>query len=281
MSLSCVALKEQRTWRDLRRLEQSVQAVRWVDAHEAIAAPEVLVACGLWACRELAASQVLCERAKAGRSSLLVARFEPLDMGPVVGAPAGVQISPGETTALAWEDGQRFEVPGVTVIETAIAEGHWARSTAGTTVFAYRPHTQAGLMVLCTATVAGVALGADPAQQKALLQRILEETTRRTALRAGTDPSGSTVGVCSTAAEYLDHHGSDGALVLLAACGAADGRVSEASLEAIGATLPGDRLADLVAALPTASPEEMERALRAAGWGAHLRVLARRRTEDS
>lgn len=281
MNHQCVAMEDQRSWRDLRQLEQSVQTVRWVDAHEAIAAPEPLIACGLWACREPAASQVLRERAKAGCSSLLVARFEPVDLGPILGAPGSIQISPGEASALAWEDGQRFEVPGVTVIETALPEGHWARSTAGTTVLAYRPHTEAGLIVLCTATVAGVALGTDPAQQRALLHRILDEMTRRTPARVETGVTEGTPESCTTAAAYLQRYGPDGALVLLAGLHAADGRVNSAALEAIGATLPDDRLASLVAALPTADPHDIEQVLRAAGWGAHLRALARRRMEAS
>lgn len=281
MNLRCVAIEEQRSWRDLRQLEQAIPAVRWVNAQEAADSSEPLVACGLWACREPSASQLLRHRMKAGRASLLVARFEPVDLGPLLGAPASIQIAPGESSALAWEDGQRFEVPGVTVVETAIADGHWARSTAGTTVFAYRPHTQAGLTILCTATVAGVALGADPAQQRLLLERVLEEMVRRAPGQVGGDAASQAPKECSTAAEYLERHGPDGALVLLAALNAGDGPVNDAALETIGAKLAEERLAALVAALPGVAPCEIEQALRAAGWGAHLRALTRRRTEAS
>jgi len=172
-------------------------------------------------------------------------------------------------------------VSGATVIQTAIPNGHWARSTAGTAVFAYRPHTQAGLVVLCTGTVAGVALGADPAQQRSLLERVLEEMARQAPEPVDEDASGQIPDECSTAAEYLERHGPDGALVLLAALHAGAGSVDNAALAAIGASLPEDRLAGLVAALPSASPPDIDQALRAAGWGAHLRALARRQTEAS
>lgn len=281
MNYQCVALEEQRSWRDLRRLEQSVSGVRWVGADEVAAAPEPLVACGLWASREPSAPQVLRSRAKAGLATLLVARFEPVDMGPILGAVASIQVCPGETSALAWEDGQRFEVPGVTVIDTPLPEGHWARSTAGTTVLGFRQHTEAGLIVLCTATVAGVALGTDPTQQRAMLQCILDEMARRAFLRVVADPAQSGPDVCATAAEYLEHFGPDGALVLLAALNAQAGRVNGETLAAIGATLPEARLATLAAALPDADSHEIEQALRAAGWGSHLRILSRRRLEAS
>jgi len=222
---------------------------------------------------------VLQRRAEAGLASLLVARFEPADLGPALGAPVSIHISPGETTTLAWGDGQAYRVPGVTVIETALAQEHWARSTAGTSILAYRPHTQAGLIVLCTATVAGRALGADQNEQRALFDRLLDEITRRAPDRTAADLVVSTPKVCATAAEYLECHGADGALVLLAAMATPDGRVDCAALAAIGATLAEERLAGLVAALPAAAPDEIEHALRAAGWGAHLRALARRRTE--
>lgn len=281
MNHSFVGIEEQRSWRDLRQLEQTSAVVRWVGAEEAATAPETLVACGVWVCRDPSAAALLRQRAAAGRASLLVARFEAKDMGPLVGAPVKIQVCPGESTALVWEDGQNFKVPSVTVIETAIAEGHWARSAAGTTVFAYRPHTQAGLIVLCTATITGVALGADPAQQRALLERVMLALTRQTSQRIDADVANRAPTVCATAAEYLEHHGPEGAVVLLAALDAPDGRVNEAMLAAIGCRLPTDRVASLLAALPGASSRDIEQALRAAGWGAHLRSLARRRSEAS
>ena len=281
MTHNCVAIAEQRSWRDLRELERAVAAVRWMDAGEVAAAPEPLVACGLWGCRDPAASSLLHRRAEAGLSSLLVARFEPMNLGPLLGAPVSVEISPGETSALAWEDGRRYEVPSVAVIQTALAEGHWARSTAGTTVLAYRPHTRAGLFVLCTATVAGRALGTNPQTQQALLERVLDEIARRAPERTGPDEAQSGSAVCATAAEYLERHGADGALVLLAALQTKDGRVDDAALQSIGAALPEDRLASLLAAKPATPAREIEQVLRAAGWGAHLRALARRRTEAS
>jgi hypothetical protein len=273
MNHGCVALKEQRNWRDLRLLEQTIPAVRWVDVEAATTAPELFVVCGLWACREKSASQVLRKRSEEGFSSLLVARFEPVDMGALIGAPTSIHIAPKEISSLTWEDGQHYEVPGVTVVNTAISQGHWARSTAGTSILAYRPHTQAGLIVLCTATIAGVALGTDSSQQKALLQRVLEEMTRQAPVTRQSGATQDAPELCSTPAEYLAHHGPDGALVLLAALNADSGPVNSAALEAIGAKLPEDQLKSLVSALPKAAPQNIEEALRDAGWGAHLRTL--------
>lgn len=278
MTLSCVAIEEQRGWRDLRQLEQSL-TVRWIPAKDADIAPEPLVACGLWAARDPNAGAALCRRAEKGLGSLLVARFEPGDLGPVVGAPVAIRIAANETTEVSWEDGRRYAVPGFTVIETALPPGHWARSPSGTVVFAYRPHTQAGLIVLCTATIAGPALGTDPAEQRALLHRILEELAR--SAPECTDESGDrrAPAGCATASEFLEQNGPDGALVLLALWQAGGQGVEAASLEAIGAALPDAHLTELIASLPDAAPDEIERALRSAGWGAHLRALARHASE--
>ena len=277
----CAALSTQRGWRDLRHLEAAVSSVRWLDNDEALAAPEPLVACGLWASRESSAKAVLKHRAEAGVASLLVARFEPADLGPVLGAPVAIMIKPGETSELRWEDGHRYEVPGVTVIDTALSEGHWARSAAGTSVLAFRPHTQAGLIALCTATVAGPALGADPTAQRALLHRVLDELERRAPRRPTPAVDHVTPQSAADAAEYLERHGADGALVLLAVFALPGRPVDAAALAAIGAALPDVRLTQLAAQLPDAAPDEIEQALRAAGWGAHLRTLARHRTEVS
>ncbi|AUB82278.1 hypothetical protein [Candidatus Thiodictyon syntrophicum] len=274
----CVGLAEQRTWRDLRRLGQDPsRTLRWLDAGEVATAPEPLVACGLWAARTPEAALVLRRRAEAGLVTLLVARFEPVDLGPVIGAPVSVRLCPGESDGLVWDDGRRYAVPGVTVIETALPQGHWARSAAGTSVLAYRPHTQAGLICLCTATVAGPALGADPAEQQALFDRLLDELARRAPERPPADPIAPSPALCASVCEYLERHGAEGALVLLAALNAPDGRADAAGLESIGATLAADRLAELVAAQPAATAQAIEQALNAAGWGAHLRALVRRR----
>ena len=277
MTRQCAVLEEQRTWRDLRRLGEVVMAPRWVDSQQALLAPEPLVACGLWAAREPSAGTLLRRRAEAGRSSLLVARFEPGDLGPIIGAPVAVHVKGGEAGALAWEDGRRYQVPSVTVIETALADGHWAHSTAGTTVLAFRPHTQSGLMVVCTATVAGPALGSDASEQRALLERLLDEVERCGPERPATSTEGSPA--TATVDEYLDRHGADGALVLMASLAEPGALIDGAALAAIGAALPAERLSTLAAALPSVAPGEAARALRDAGWGAHLRALAARRTE--
>ncbi len=281
MTHCCAALAEQRSCRDLRQLEDSVSSVRWLDATSVATAPEPLIACALWASREPSASDLLRRRAEAGASSLLVPRFGPANLGSVLGAPVAVQVRPGEASAVVWEDGNRYDVPGLTVLDTALADGHWARSTAGTSVLAFRPHTRAGLIVICTATVVGPALDADPAAQRALLNRLLDELERRAPRHAIAADDGASPEAPATAADYLDRHGADGALVLLAALAAPGAPVDAAALAAIGAALHENRLERLVAAMPSAQPAEVEQALRAAGWGSHLRALGQRGREAS
>src|SRR5262245_22106690 len=106
MTRRCAALVDQSSWRDLRQLEVAVPGVGWRDEDEALPAPELLVACGLWASRESSASAVLRRRAESGAASLLVARFEPADFGPVLGAPVAILVVPAEASAVTWKDGR-------------------------------------------------------------------------------------------------------------------------------------------------------------------------------
>lgn len=279
MTHQCVALSNQESWRDLRLLDTCVSSIRWIGHKEALQAPEPLIACGLWASRDPVASQLLKHRSDLGAASLLVARFETTNLRSVLNAPADILVSPGEASLVTWEDGQQYEVPCVTVIETALAEGHWARGPSGTSVLAFRPHTQAGLIVLCTATVASPALGASQSDQRALLIRLLDEVENRSpGLSASTVDAGEPE-IAASAADYLILHGEDGALVLLAALVAQGAPLDSSALASVGAALPEERLARLVAAMPSAAPEEMEKALRTAGWSAHLRNVTQRRTE--
>ena len=297
-----VALADQRDWRDLRLLAQRPDdtwpETRWLDPETAATASEPLIACGLWACRDPAAPSLLRRRSAAGLASLLVARFEPHDLAAVIGAPATVRIVPGELGALHWQNARVDPVPAVTVIDSPLPEGRWARapSTHGgaTGVLAFRSHTGAGLIVLCTATITARALGVHPRQQRDLLRHLLQEMAR-CAPAPGLSRADTPEPPAERSAhpdEYLARHGADGALVLLAALRApadapADvraGSVDAAVLHAIGADLPAARLAALTADLPPDltdtpgawAPEAIAQALRAAGWGAHLRALARR-----
>jgi hypothetical protein len=290
-----VALADQRDWRDLRLLAQRPDdtwpEARWLDPQAAAAAaPEPLMACGLWACRDPAAASLLHRRSAAGLASLLVARFEPRDLAPVIGAPATVRIAPGELDALHWQDGRVDRVPAVTVIDSPLPQGQWARGSAqhgaATGVLAFRPHTGAGLILLCTATVTARALGVRPEHQRELLRHLLAEMARRTpaAGQSRGDAAGPPAGRSADPTDYLARHGADGALVLLAAALAPQGPVDADALRAIGAALPAARLAALTADLPPDltdtpaawAPDAIAQALRAAGWGAHLRALARR-----
>jgi hypothetical protein len=281
MSPRCVAFAEQRSWRDLRLLDEAVPDVQWLDVGDALQAPVPLVVCGLWASREPTAQSLLERRANSGASTLLVARFEPADLGPILGAPVSANVVAGEASSITWEDGKQYEVPGVTVIDSALHDGHWARSTAGTSVLAFRPHTQAGLIVLCTATAVAQALDTDPTEQSALMHRLLGELEKRAPRRATTGSDSRMKQTVETATDYIERFGDSGALVLLATLVGPGVRVDDESLSKLGAALPPHELADLVAALPSLEFDEIRAALKRAGWSSHLRMLANIRTEAS
>lgn len=274
----CVALESQRGLRDIRHLPP--EAVRWVGDRELADADEPAILCGLWASRDPSARQVLQRRQERGCVTLLVARFEPGDLSSVLGAPVAVRVVAVEGSEVTWEDGTRFLVPAMAAVEASLPEGHWARVGAKTAVLAWRPHTTAGLTILCTATVAGPALGAEPSIQLQLLERILDEAGRRTV-----QPRFSTTAdepkVADSASDYLVRHGDGGALMLLAWLAAPGPEVDAAAVTRLGANLEPEELRRLAAGLPQMEPIEVHEALLAAGWGAHLRVFAERPTEEA
>lgn len=270
-----VGLVSQRDWRDLRLLP--AEAGRWVSEAELAHAPEPAVVCGLWA-SEAGAAAVISQRQQAGRVTVLVPRFEPMNLQPVLVAPSRVQIKPAESSLVLWQGQDAFSVPATTAIDTPLPEGHWGRSGDHVTVLAWRPHTQSGITVVCTPTVAGRALGAATGDQLRLLDRIL---TQACAL-VPADPSSTAAGrqAAASAQEFLDQEGDLGALALLAWLVAPGPALDAAALQRVGAHLDDTELIRLSAALPLLEPGEVYETLKAAGWGAHLRVLEHRSSEQ-
>lgn len=270
-----VGLESQRGWRDLRLLP--VDRGRWVSEAELAEAPEPAVVCGLWASEDGAAA-VIQKRQQAGRVTVLVPRFQPMDLQAALGAPTRVQIEPAESSEVLWRGKDGFSVPATSAIDTPLPEGHWGRSSDRVTVLAWRPHTQSGVTVVCTATVAGRALGATASAQLGLLERILTEAT---ALVPTTAPaSESERPTAATAQEFLDQEGDLGALALLAWWAAPGPELDAGALQRMGARLKDTELVRLSAAMPPLEPSEVYETLKAAGWGAHLRVLEHRPTEE-
>jgi hypothetical protein len=272
-----VGLDDQRGWRDLRLLP--ADAGRWVAASELAEAGEPAILCGLWLSRAPGAAAVLRNRQQAGYVTVLVPRFEGQDLQSVLGTPAQVQLVPSEALDLTWSDGRTFQVPATAAIDTPLPEGHWGRAEGRLRVLAWRPHTQAGMTVVCTPTVAARALGASPDEQLGLLERILEAAEAQSATTASVDLQSDDVPAASVE-DYLLRHGDLGALALLAWWAAPGPDLDESALRRLGATLePGD-LARLNAGLPALGPTEVYETLREAGWGAHLRVLEHRPAEE-
>src|SRR5690606_34659727 len=164
--------------------------------------------------------------------------------------------------------------PATTAIDTPLPEGHWGRSSDRVTVLAWRPHTQSGVTVVCTPTVAGRALGATASAQLGLLERIVSEA----AALAPAKPSIAKLErpTAATVYEFLDQEGDLGALALLAWWAAPGPELDAGALQRLGARLEDSDLVRLSAALPPLEPSEVYETLKAAGWGAHLRVLEHR-----
>lgn len=270
-----VGLKSQREWRDLRLLP--ADAGRWVSEAELAQAPEPAVICGLWA-SEAGAAAVISQRQQAGRVTVLVPRFEPMDLQRVLVAPARVQIEPAESSTILWQGQDSFAVPATTAIDTPLPEGHWGCSGDRITVLAWRPHTQSGITVVCTPTVAGRALGAATGDQLGLLERILAEAGAL--VPANPSSTVTDLQAAASAQEFLDQEGDLGALALLAWLVAPGPALDAGALQRVGAHLDDAELVRLSAALPPLEPGEVYQTLKAAGWGAHLRVLEHRPSEE-
>lgn len=270
-----VALEDQRTWRDLRLLPPD--CVRWVDAAGLAEAPEPAVVCGAWLAEAPEAAAVLRSRQRAGATTVLVPRFGAGSLGPVLGAPVKVDVFPAESSTVTWHDGTTFAVPATTAVRTSLPDGCWGRSEGHATVVAWRPHSQAGWTILCTPTVAGRAIGAAPDAQFGLLERLLDEAAATTAPRpTSAEP---VTAPAASAEDFLAQHGELGALALLAWWAAPGPDLDEAALARLGVQLDVEALRQLGDTLPALNPGEVEATLRAAGWGAHLRVLERRPVE--
>lgn len=273
-----VGLQVQRDWRDLRLLPADLG--RWVDAAGLAEAQEPAVICAAWASEAPEAADVLRRRRERRSTTVLVPRFHAGPFRAVLGAPVEIEVAPAETHAVTWHDGTIFEVPATSAVHTALPAGQWGRSEGRTTVFAWRPHTQAGWTILCTPTVAGRALGADAGAQLGLLERILDEADRSAAAPSERAPTAS-IQPAASARDYLARHGELGALALLAWWAAPGPSIDEGALARLGVRLDPLELRRLGQALPPLEPGEVEETLRAAGWGAHLRVLEQRPAEET
>lgn len=278
MGLVCCAPLEQRTWRDLAQLEKLCAEVAWLDRAELTNAPMPAIVCGLAAHDDPPGTRdLLNKRAGAGCTTVLVPRFRAGDLAGVLEAPAAVMVRNGDAAQVQWTDGTSFAVSAVTAIDTVLHARRWATSNAGCCVLAYRVNTGAGPVIICTAAVAGRALGVDLEEQRSLLSRILQQAaeleTAAEATRPQAEEPQADEGIQDLDA-FLQKYAAEGAALLLGlvvAKGNLKADLATITRERLGMFLPADKLAVMLSRLPETTAEELTMTLRKHGWGAHLR----------
>jgi hypothetical protein len=193
----------------------------------------------------------------------------------MIGAPTSVAVKPGEFTSLTWEDGSSYKVPGVSRIESALHAGRLAIAQGlGPVALSFRPHQASGPVLICTANLAGRPLGVDPADQKALFDRLLGALE---SMKAAGDSD--TEEIASPAADlnvFLSETGGVGAAVLLSLWAVSGDRtqLNRTARELLGLELAEEDWEKCLKRLPeNVSVEEIEKTLHAHGWSAHLRRM--------
>lgn len=271
--MAIAALEKQREVREIAGLERLGRPVHWLDAKAATQSPLPLVVTGSLAVEIPSMLRpVLIERMRAGRHSLLVPRFRPGDLAPVLDAPATIEVLTGETSELTWQGGT-FRVPGSVLFRTKLHAGRWAVADGrGAQVLAYQPTTARGRVVLCAAsvTIARPGTRADDQQRlfTALLQACTNEAEPKT---SATAPAPSEQ---MSAKDVLTAHAKVGPGFLLALLAGAPAdnpaAIVERAQRLCGVLLEIDQVAAVVGRL-SATREEIEMALCQAGWTAFVR----------
>jgi hypothetical protein len=274
-NLHICALATQKTWRDLAHLALIAEAVDWLTQDDLACAPQPAVICGLEAYQApQTLGELLKQRSTAGLATILVPRFRAGNLAAMLGAPASIMVQSSEAGFLAWQDGESYGLPVFSVLETPMVAQRWATTDAGCCILAWRSGTAKGPVVLCTASVAGPALGADREIQRLLLDRIITSA-------AALQPHIQTTVPPVPATDPLDLNGfltsggGDAAAVLLTLY-AARGE-QNVDLAHLAETWLGMRLSQTLLEramdFTTESPEAIVKALIKHGWRAHLRRI--------
>ncbi|MEQ9078267.1 MAG: hypothetical protein RLP09_30650 [Sandaracinaceae bacterium] len=279
MQMRCAALTDQRKTRDLRLLEDLVDQVDWLSVDELRETRAPALMSGSWvADNESTARELATSRSRAGRATMFLAPLRAGDWRELLGAPTAIDVGLGQAGSLRWHDGTEYQVPSVTCIRTSLHAGQWANSDAGPVVLAYRATTSSGPIVLCAANLTSSQINVDEAAQRTALRRLLVEVG--TAESAETE-SDETPAPLDTAEEFLVATAGPGAslsLALIAAGGDRSADLAGVARDVLGLALPAGHEA-LLERLPAVSMPELEAALAAHGWSAHLRHLRRHMTE--
>ncbi len=274
--LRCAALEVQRSGRDLAQLEELVDEVVWTASSDAIDVAEPLIVSGLWLSENAQYGQtMLSGRSEAGGVTLLVPRFKGGNLAPLVSAPSAVEVRAGNFDGVAWEDGEQYVVSGVSSLRTMLHAGRWALATGvGVVVLCFRPHITAGPIVMCTAALGSRPPGVELEEQRRLLSRILRETSAHVRPPSPKQGDTRTNEPALDLDTYLSEEGAQGAGLLLAlvACkGDRAADVAKVAKELLGIELPESEAGRALRRVPDSSTQAIVTALRASGWGAHLR----------
>lgn len=278
MAFRCVAPLAQRQLRDLSYLPDMVDSVTWTDWSELRDAHAVAIICGL-AVRDapLELRKAIHGRSMAGFSTLVVPRLVAQDLGPVLGAPTLLAVRPGETQQTTWESGEVFNVSSMTHVETALPGGRLGMaSESRTTVLAYRAHSTAGMVLVCTPTTCGLALGVQREEQGRLLRQMLSYVMER--CPSSPQPVSLPFRQRATSLDaFLDEEGDSGALVLLGllACPSpsAPAELATAIADSLGVLVDTSTIERLLLRLTAAQSSDLAATLSRRGWASYVRRL--------
>ncbi len=164
-------------------------------------------------------------------------------------------------------------------LRTTLHAGRWAiASGVGTVVLCFRPYAAAGPIVVCTAALTSRPPGVESGEQRRLLERIVAEAASHTGPPVHDRDNEPPVEPAFDLDAYLDEEGEVGAALLLAmrACeGDRSADVATVAREVVGVVIPIGEVDRCVRRIPEASTKMIAIALRAHGWGAHLRQIER------
>ncbi len=192
----------------------------------------------------------------------------------ILGAPSAVEIAAAEFKSFEWGD-HHYQVPGFTIIKTALHAGKWGEAPGvGTVLLAYRAYTLSGAIVLCAATVTSRLVGVTADIQKALLLAMIAATTPAAEIAESIEA----IPVAQPASidEFLVQERELGAAFLLSRLAVADpdlANLTEVASEHLNILLSTEDVSRLRERLPRATSADERKALSRFGWGAYLRRL--------
>jgi hypothetical protein len=275
--MTIAALESQKALRDLIQLPKLAEELRWISDQNIPTENNPLVICGIWlSVSKDNTARLLAERSKKGFGTIIIPRFKAGDLASVLQAPSAIDVVPSDFESFQWEDGQPFDIPGVTYFQTSLHAGRWGIAAGlGPVVLCYRPHAAAGPIVLCSAALFGRPFGVKVADQQELLSRLLAKmkTTRRDIKKEETIDSEEIM--LADLDSYLTETDDQGALVLflLYSCGGdRDANLYEAARK-FNLRVEEEKICRFLKILPETSHDEIRKRLEAYGWGAYLRRL--------